>query len=105
MEYKANSQHVKIKVKNSSNNKLHVYYLKREEFGLPAGKIEDGESAREAAARELLERTGYKVDKNDLTKLGNHKGYRVFYVSAKKVNQVAKPGERSCYDRTSIKWL
>lgn len=35
-------------------------------WGMPAGKVEKGESALEAMVRELEEETGYKADKEEL---------------------------------------
>ncbi len=36
-------------------------------FGLPGGKIDSNESSKAAAARELLEETGIKINEEDLT--------------------------------------
>jgi len=38
-------------------------------WGIPAGEIDDGETARTAAARELLEETGLRVDAHALVEL------------------------------------
>lgn len=42
---------------------------KNDTYGLPAGRIEDGESVQEAAARELLEETGLQTEPQSLIKL------------------------------------
>ena len=41
-------------------------------WGLPAGKIKDGEAEDEAVLREVMEETGYKADRGDLEFLGRY---------------------------------
>ncbi len=38
-------------------------------YGLPAGKLEAGETEKQAAARELLEETGLRVEEHELFKI------------------------------------
>lgn len=97
-------QYVKINITNDSDEQLHTHYLKKGEYGLPAGRIESGESAREAAARELLERTGYRIDEQDLNEIGKKGDFLLFAADASDAKQIAAPGEAGGYE-TDVKWL
>ena len=41
-------------------------------WGLPAGKVHEGENDEEAMVRELEEETGYRASKDELVSLGDH---------------------------------
>lgn len=41
-------------------------------WGLPSGKVEDGESDEDAVRRELFEETGYLANSSELERLGQH---------------------------------
>ena len=41
-------------------------------WGLPAGKLEPGESARDAAVREVFEEVGILIDPRELIEIGQH---------------------------------
>lgn len=62
-------------------NRIALFYKRnKNEYKLPGGKVEDGESLEEAFKREVLEETGCKV--NILSKLGiteEFKGNENFY--------------------------
>lgn len=52
---------------NDGPKKLLARYLNANKWDTPAGRVEDGEELNVAAARELLERTGYTIDPTTLT--------------------------------------
>jgi ADP-ribose pyrophosphatase YjhB (NUDIX family) len=60
------SEYVKILIKDR-NKILQHHYLNNKNWGLPGGRIENQETPVNAAARELLERTGFKINPLDLT--------------------------------------
>ena len=71
----------------------------------PSGLSEVGEDARDAALRELSERTGYNV--SDVTKLsytGVKDGYHVFKVNRLYLKKIATPGKQTGQE-TMIKWV
>lgn len=45
---------------------LQHYFLRVDTWGVPAGKIEENELPRNAAVRELLERTGFDIEPDKL---------------------------------------
>lgn len=49
----------------------HPHKPNGNKWGLPAGKIEEGETTDEAAVRELFEETGYRVQPDELIHLGD----------------------------------
>ena len=86
---------VKIKVKVIEGKYLLHHYLRANVWDHPAGAIEEGETAIEAALRELLERTGYKVDSDDLIDSGietqDGEDFIVFSVGMDKLVKVQEP--------------
>lgn len=99
--------YVKIKVLNKDRFLEHFFH-KTQSWGLPAGRIEEGETERQAAARELLERTGYEVNENNLISAGtiteDDTVFSLFEVDISDAKQVAKPGEKGGYE-TKIRWV
>lgn len=94
---------VKVHVFSMTGAVLQTRYLRKKAWGIPGGRVEKGETLEQAAARELLERTGYEVpvDALDRWKVeGDTVHFRAFEISGK---QVASPGERGGY-RTRIRW-
>lgn len=60
------NEYVKIIIKDNDGKVSQHHYLRAEKWGLPSGRIEAEEKPIQAAARELLERTGYSIDPKDL---------------------------------------
>ncbi len=71
-------QTVGVLIFNEKNDKVlmvkHTGAAQNEEgiYGIPAGKIELGESPKEAAKRELFEETGLVTDENSLEQFENN---------------------------------
>lgn len=101
--YRFNPGFVKIKIEDENGKVLKHHYLRVDKYDLPAGKIEEGESPREAAARELLERTGFSIDENKLSDLGIEGDFYLFAGKKEDLAQVAKPGEKGGYE-TDVRW-
>ena len=99
----AEAKHVKINVEDEAGKKLLHHFIRANEWGEPAGAIEEGEEPRQAAARELLERTGYSVPPEDLQDLGADGKFHNFSALLNQLKMVAKPGERGGYS-TEIRW-
>lgn len=97
------AKYVQIELTNKGKVLKH-FFVRDKKWGLPAGAIEKGESPREAAARELLERTGYKPKLNNLVEIDSNKqGFKTFRVDKKHTKKVGKPGEYGGY-ATKTKW-
>ena len=94
---------VKIKIEDKNGKVLKHHYLRIDKYDLPAGKIENNESPKNAAVRELLERTGFSIDENKLRELGVETGFLMFAGKREDLIQIAKPGEKGGYS-TDIKW-
>lgn len=90
--------YVQILIETPQHEVLQHHYLKAKKWDLPAGRIENNESPKQAATRELLERTGYQIDPNDLEYLGKRDGFFLFTASSTLVKQVRKP-------QTEIRWF
>jgi len=96
--------YVRIKVRNPRGQHLQHHFVRANKWGLPAGGIDRGEAPRNAAARELLERTGYKVNPEALSEAGkDSKGFHLFETSSSNLTRVAKPGELGGY-KTKVRW-
>jgi 8-oxo-dGTP pyrophosphatase MutT (NUDIX family) len=103
-ESKPQHEYVRIRMRDDEGRRLQHHYISANKWGYPAGYIETGETARDAAARELLERTGYLVKSEDLRSAGRDStGFALFDTSVDKAVQVAKPGERGGY-KTKVRW-
>lgn len=99
---------VLIYVRDELGRTLETLYVRQGEWGVPAGRIEEGELPAAAAARELLERTGYSVDPLRLIDEGvapMGAGEVAFRFRTEKLylQENAHPGERGGYT-TEIRW-
>ncbi len=90
-------EYVKVALSKFSGAMLLYYYPSNEIWDLPAGRIGDGESKAAAAARELLERTGYEIDQSKLHYIGSRNGFNLYCGDADDAERVGDP-------RTKIKW-
>lgn len=90
---KGDLKYVRISVKTHDGKELQHHYLDAKKWGAPAGRIEAGETAREAAARELLERTGFKINEPDLKEAGKNtgEGFYEFEAAFEDLEQVQAP--------------
>ncbi len=91
---------VKVIVFDHENNVLQHHYLDAEKWDLPGGRVEVGEQPKDAAARELLERTGYSVIPEDICLLANFTdkdGDDIHIYEATSVERVGEP-------QTEIRW-
>ena len=110
-ENTTNPKYVKIQIEDEVGNTLLHHFLRIDSWGLPAGRIEEGETPRTAAARELLERTGFEIDEDRLLEHGvitqeeESKVNSFVLFSGKKsdLHKVANPGERGGYE-TKVIW-
>jgi ADP-ribose pyrophosphatase YjhB (NUDIX family) len=84
-----------VKLSNSKEKVMLHHYLNAKEWWYPAGRVERNETYKEAAARELLSRTGYSVNPHDLKANGKieykeHK-YNLFSANLSKAKKVGLP--------------
>lgn len=96
--------YVKIIIEDDNKKVLEHRYLRVNEWGIPAGKIEANELPLHAAVRELLERTGYVVDPANLKEIKGEINSYVFKGKASNIIKVAEPGEKGGYS-TTIRWI
>lgn len=96
------NQYVKIRVRDKDKVLLH-HFVRVQRWGLPGGMVDPGETLEQAAARELAERTGYKVSPSDLKSEGKLGDHFLFSTTRDKVRKVAEPGELGGYS-TKVKW-
>lgn len=67
----ANRTRVRVRIRDKRGRVLLVKgWFSSQAWGLPGGGIERGESATQAAVREVYEETGLVIDESDLTYLG-----------------------------------
>ncbi len=79
-----------------------------ETWGVPAGKIEEGEESLDATVREIFEETQIKIEKSDLMSLGQlwieiPKFQYIYYLSYVKFEK--KPFLELNKENTEYKWL
>jgi 8-oxo-dGTP pyrophosphatase MutT (NUDIX family) len=113
-------QTVGILVFNEDNSKVllvkHTKEAQNEEgvYGLPAGKIELGESPKEAAVRELMEETGLIVSEETLEQFENNffgsdiirtKGDILRHAHMKVFHATAFEGELKEDEKTIPEWV
>ncbi|MES2953786.1 MAG: NUDIX hydrolase [Patescibacteria group bacterium] len=100
---------VLIYVSDEEGRTLEHFYQRSRVWSVPAGKIKQGELPVDAAARELLERTGYAVDPLHLVDegieplLGGEVAFK-FKTHKQHLTMVARPGEQGGY-ATEIRWV
>ncbi|MBI5138772.1 MAG: NUDIX hydrolase [Candidatus Vogelbacteria bacterium] len=94
---------VKIKITNERGALLEHFFLRAKSWGIPGGAIEDGETARAAAERELLERTGYRIGEENLEEVSFDGTTYLFSARQHHLEKIAEPGEHGGY-QTSIRW-
>jgi len=94
---------VRVEVANDAGEQLQHHYIRDNVWDHPAGRIEPNEPPAAAAARELLERTGYQVDTAALQDLGRDGDFQRFTAPFAKLKQIAAPGERGGY-ATAVRW-
>ena len=92
---------------NERNELLEHFFVRKQEWGLPAGAIESGETLGEAGARELVERTGLAINAADLhiagTIMSGQTPFALLVATKSKTKKVAEPGEKGGY-MTKIRW-
>ncbi|MES2622955.1 MAG: polysaccharide deacetylase family protein [Patescibacteria group bacterium] len=94
--------YVKILIKDNDKTLEH-YFVRADEWGIPAGKIEGSELPVNAAVRELLERTGFSIESDKLTQVEDEGDFYVFKGDKKDLTKIAEPGEIGGY-KTEIRW-
>jgi 8-oxo-dGTP diphosphatase len=83
-----------------------VRLRKRDDWVLPKGKLNAGETAREAAAREVLEETGHRVEVHEfLGTLAYESGGRTKIVDFWRMEPEAAPSGQLMKDVTAVDWL
>ncbi len=83
---------------------LHTKFIRINEWGIPSGKIEKNENPKDAAVRELKERTGCSIEPENLSFVKTQNNFMIFKGNAKDIIKIAEPGELGGY-KTQIKWL
>lgn len=97
------SQLVKIKIEDENGKILKHHFLRADNYDLPAGQIEENETPIQAATRELVERTGYKIDESNLQQEDTEGEFMVFMGKKKDLVKISNPGEKGGY-ATDIRW-
>lgn len=83
-----------------------VRLRKRSEWVLPKGKLDAGETARDAAIREVLEETGHAVAVHEfLGTLAYHSGSAIKVVHFWRMIAEAVPTRKLMKDVTAVDWL
>src|SRR5579863_4243515 len=83
-----------------------VRLRKGNEWVLPKGKLDDGETARDAAMREVLEETGHAVSVHEfLGTLAYEAGGRPKIVHYWRMETNGKPARDLMHDVTAVDWL
>ncbi len=83
-----------------------VRLRKGNEWVLPKGKLDDGETARDAAMREVLEETGHDVSVHEfLGTLAYEAGGRSKIVHYWRMETSGKPTRDLMHDVTAVDWL
>src|SRR6201995_3084597 len=96
-----------IVLRGEKNPRIAVVRLrKRSEGGLPKGKLDDGETPRAAAEREVLEETGHDVSVHEfLGTLVYESGGRSKVVHYWRVEADGEPVHELMHDVRAVEWL
>lgn len=94
---------VKIIIEDENHKILEHHYIRKNVWGVPAGKIENDETPQNAATRELLERSGFAISPNKLEVAQEEDDFYVYRGKREDLKQVSSPGEKGGYE-TSIRW-
>lgn len=85
---------------------IAVVRLRKGEWVLPKGKLDDGETARDAAMREVLEETGHDVSVHEfLGTLAYDAGGRAKIVHYWRMEAGGKPTRDLMHDVSAVDWL
>jgi 8-oxo-dGTP diphosphatase len=85
---------------------IAVVRLRKGEWVLPKGKLDDGETPRDAAMREVLEETGHDVSVHEfLGTLAYDAGGRSKIVHYWRMESSGKPARELMHDVTAVDWL
>jgi 8-oxo-dGTP diphosphatase len=83
-----------------------VCLRKRGDWVLPKGKLDAGETPREAAQREVLEETGHDTEVGEfLGTLAYEVGIRIKVVHYWRMEAAARPSRPLMKDITAVEWL
>ncbi len=95
--------YVKIIITDEEGKTLELFYLRDKKWGIPAGLIEEKETPRRAAVRELLERTGYEIEGSKLIEDCSDGEFLIFRGKSEDLVARTYPGATGGY-KTKTRW-